>query len=51
MKEDTDEIDRLLGAGADISKTNKAGITVVQLAKDRQKKKALAYFKSKDLLA
>jgi ankyrin repeat protein len=49
MKEDTDEIDRLLAAGANISSKNQAGITAIQLAKDRGKKKALAHFRSKGL--
>ena len=49
MREDVDEIDRLLNAGVDIGSKNKAGITPIQLAADRQKKKALAHFRSRGL--
>lgn len=49
MREDVGELQRLLDEGADASVTNAAGLTVVGLAKERNKKQALQFLRSRGL--
>ena len=49
MREDVAELQHLLDGGADASATNAAGLTVVGLAKERNKKQALQFLRSRGL--
>eukprot|EP00936_MAST-01D_sp_MAST-1D-sp1_P000342 g342.t1 len=49
MREDIAELQHLLDGGADASATNAAGLTVVGLAKERNKKQALQFLRSRGL--